>query len=306
MDTLEPSGKPARALEIAATLSGHRFGLCGFDAGESQRICQILCGTNSLAFAFDESLLAESARICDAMVIKLASLRPDGLRAAAKSPAPILVTGSSQAMLEGVGGAYCWTRDFMNEPWQEAEILVRLFRLLGSSAGSRTALAGPPRTDPLVLLADDDPELIALVDATLRNDGISCRTADNGLTALRIAREIMPDLILLDVRMPGMNGFEVLETIRRDPGLQSVPVILLTGCDDPADIMRGSELRADQYIAKPVSPNILLNRVKRLLSSHSHSAARWKRALSGVGSNGKVIRRWDLDSNPYQGAAGRL
>jgi CheY-like chemotaxis protein len=303
MDTLEPSGKTARALEISATLSGRRFGLCGFDAGEAQRITRILCGANSLAFAFDESLLTESARICDAMLIQLASLGPEGLRAAATSSAPILVTGSSQSMLEGVAGAYSWPRDFMSEPWPEAELLVRLFRLLGSPAGPRTAPYGKPRLDPLVLLADDDPELIALVDATLRNDGISCRTADNGLTALRMAREIMPDLVLLDIRMPGMNGFEVLETIRRDPGLQTLPVILLTGCDDPTDIMRGSDLCADQYVAKPVSPNILLNRVKRLLASHSRSAARWTRALSGAGSNGKVIRRWALNSNPYQGAA---
>jgi CheY-like chemotaxis protein len=303
MDTLELSGKAAQALEIAATLSGHRFGLCGFDAGETERICKILGGANSLAFAFDESLLSESARICDAMVIKLASLRADGLRAAATTPAPILVTGSSQAMLEGVAGAYCWPGDFMNEPWPDAELLVRLFRLLGSP-DSRTALAGMPRKDPLVLLGDDDPELIALVDATLRNDGISCRTADNGLAVLRMAREIMPDLVLLDVQMPGMNGFEVLGTIRRDPGLQTMPVILLTGCDEPADITRGSHLNADQYITKPVSPNILLSRVKKLLSSHSHNTARWTRALSGVGANGKVIRRWELDSKPNRGMAG--
>jgi len=305
MDTWQLSGKPARAVEIAATLAGRRFGLCGFDPGEAQKICKILCSANALAFTFEESLLSESGRVCDAILIKLASLGPDGLRAAASSPAPILVTGSIQAMVEGVAGAYSWPRDFMNESWAEAELLVRLFRLLGSPAGSLTPLAGKPRMDPLVLLADDDPELITLVEATLRNDGISCRTADNGLRALRMAREIKPDLVLLDVRMPGMNGFEVLETIWRDPGLQTLPVILLTGCDDPADIMRGSDLHADQFIAKPVSPNILLNRVKRLLASHSHSSARWTRALSGVGSNGKVIRKWALDSNPYEGAAGQ-
>jgi CheY-like chemotaxis protein len=301
MNTVEQSGNPARALEITAALSGRRFGLCGFDAGEAQRICKILCSVNSLAFSFDESLLSESARVCDAMLIKLSSLGPEGMRAAATSPAPILVTGSSQALLEGVGAAYCWPRDFMNEPWPEAELLVRMFRLLGSAASSRAAAVGKTRMDPLVLLADDDPELIALVEATLRNDGISCRTADNGLTALRLAREIMPDLILLDVRMPGINGFEVLETIRRDPSLQALPVIMLTGCDDPADIMRGSELHADQYIAKPVSPNVLLNRVKRLLATHSHNAPRWTRSLSGAAAGGKVMKRWALDRNAYLG-----
>lgn len=293
MNSVEQSVKPAWALEIVATLSGRRFGLCGFNGGEVQRICSTLSGANSLAFAFDESLLPESAGICDALVIKLATLSPEGLRAAAVSPAPILVTGSSQALLEGVGAAYCWPRDFMNEPWQDAELLVRLFRLLGPPARSRADRK--TRTDPLVLLADDDQQLIALVDATLRNDGIKCQTADNGLTALRVAREIMPDLILLDVKMPGIDGFEVLQTIRLDPGLQSLPVILLTGCDDPADIRRASELHADQYITKPVSPNLLLNRVKRLLSTHSVASMRWTRAISVAGSGGKVMKRWTLD-----------
>jgi CheY-like chemotaxis protein len=297
MTTVEQSGKPARALEITAALAGRRFGLCGFDDGETQRICRILCSANSLAFAFDESLLSESARICDAMLLKLTSLTAEGLRVAATSPAPILVTGSSQKLLEGAGAAYCWPRDFMNEPWPDAELLVRLFRLLGAPIGPRSDRK--PRVDPLVLLADDDPEVIALVEATLRNDGINCRTADNGLTVLRLAREIMPDLILLDVRMPGMSGFEVLETIRRDPCLQSLPVILLTSCDDPADIMRGSELHADQYIAKPVSPNVLLNRVKRLLSTHSRNAPRWSHALFGAGSDRRVMKRWALDRDSY-------
>ena len=246
--------------------------MCGFDAGEAQRICRILCSANSLACVFDERLLSESAGICDAVLIKLASLSPDGLRAAATSPSPILVTGSSQALLEGVGAAYLWHGDFMNQPFQDAELLLRLYRLIGSAAGSRAVTPATARTEPLVLLADDDPELIALVDVTLRTDGIGCRTADNGLVALRLAREIMPDLIILDVKMPGMSGFEVLETIRRDPRLRSLPVILLTGCDDPADIRRGSELGANQYIAKPVSPNILLNRVKQLLSTHADNS----------------------------------
>jgi CheY-like chemotaxis protein len=302
MSTVEQSGNPARALEITATLSGRRFGLCGFDGVEAERVSRIICGINSLAFVFDESLLSESARICDGMVIKLAGLGPEAQRAAAISSSPILVTASSQSLLQGTAAAYGWPRDFINEPWSDAELLVRLFRLLGPPGGARAVATGKARVDPLVLVADDDPDLTALVEATLRNDGISCRTTDNGLTALRMAREIVPDLVLLDVRMPGINGFEVLETIRHDPGLQTLPVILLTGCDDPADVVRGSELHADQYIAKPVSPNVLLNRVKRLLSTHSRSAARWTRAPSGASVGGKGVRRWSLDRDPRAGA----
>jgi CheY-like chemotaxis protein len=302
MKTLEHSGKPARALEITAALAGRRFGLCGFDSGEAQRISRVLSSANSLAMPFDERLLDESARVCDAMVIKLASIGPEGLRAAATSSVPILVTGSSQALLEGAGSAYRWPRDFMNEPWSEAELLVRLFRLFESPLSSRTPAARESRTEPLVLLADDDPEMTALVEATLRNDGIVCRTAEDGLTALRLAREFVPDLIVLDVKMPKMDGFEVLGTVRRDPGLQTLPVILLTGCDDPADVMRGSELQADEYLGKPVSPNILLNRVKRLLSTHARSSRRWARSLPVSARSGeRVAKRWILTGNSYAG-----
>jgi len=301
MNTVELSGKPARALEITAALAGHSFGLCGFDAGEARRISGVLSDTMSLAVPLHELLIGESARACDGMLIKLLSMSPEGLRAAAASPTPILAIGPSQAILEGAGAAYRWPRDFMNEPWPDAELLVRLFRLLESPGSSRAGAVRESRKEPLVLLADDDPELVALVDATLRNDGITCRKAGNGLTALRMARELIPDLILLDIRMPGMNGFEVLETIRRDPGLQTIPVILLTGCDDPTDVMRGSELHADEYLGKPVSPNILLNRVKRVLS-RTVGDGRWDRVLTeSAGSRGRLAKRWVLPGSSHAG-----
>jgi CheY-like chemotaxis protein len=226
---------------------------------------------------FEEGKLGESARVCDGIALKLLSVSPEGLRAATASSAPILVTGPSQSLLEGVGGAYRWPRDFMNEPWPDSELLVRLFRLLESPGNSRAA-ALKSRVEPLALVADDDPELIALADATLRNDGISCRMVDNGLAALQLARELGPDLILLDIRMPKMNGFEVLETVRRDPCLQTIPVILLTGCDDLSDVVRGAELGADEYLSKPVSPTLLLDRVKRLLSTRTGNVRRWPRS----------------------------
>lgn len=302
MKTLAQSGKPARALEISAALAGRRFGLCGFDAGEAQRISRALSSANSLAMPFDERLLDESARVSDAILIKLASISPAGLRVAARSAVPILVTGAGQDLLEGAGAAYRWPRDFMIEPWSEAELLVRLFRLFESPRGAAAAARGS-RIVPLVLLADDDPELIRLVDATLRNDGMACRIAEDGLTALRLARELVPDLIVLDIQMPRMDGFEVLETVRRDPGLQMLPVMLLTGSDDPSDVMRGSELRADEYLGKPVSPNILLNRAKRLLSTHGQNAQRWARSLAVSAHSGeRAAQRWILTGNHYAGA----
>lgn len=290
----EALGQSACALEITVALAGRRIGLCGFDAAETEAISAIFQGIRSFAMHFDERLLAESAGVCDGLMIKLPNLSTEGLRAAAASSAPILAVGSSEALLQGNGAAYSWPRDFLNEPWSEAELLVRLFRLFEPHRIASDVIGRESRTEPLVLLADDDPELIALVDVTLRNDGMRCRSANNGLMALRMARELLPDLILLDVRMPAMDGFEVLQTIRGDLRLERLPVMLLTGCDDPADVVRGGELHADAYLAKPVSPNVLLNRVKRLLSTHGSSALRWSRSLPGNGgTTERPSKRWN-------------
>src|ERR1019366_4247605 len=105
MSTVGVLGKPARAMEITVALAGRRIGLCGFDGVEAERISRIFHGIRALAMHFDERLLAESARICDALVVKLACLGAEGLRAAAASPAPVLVVGPSQTVLEGAGGA---------------------------------------------------------------------------------------------------------------------------------------------------------------------------------------------------------
>lgn len=271
MVTPDRYAKPARAPEITATLVGRRFGLCGFDAGDARRITRVLDSTNSVYMSFDERLLGKSAEVCDAMVIRLAGVGLEGLRAAATSPVAILVICPSKALLEGAGAAYNWASDFMNEPWSEPELVVRLFRLLNSPRRLRPT--PEPRTEPLVLLADDDPEWIALAGATLRNEGIVWRTAENGLTALRLARELVPDLAVLDVRMPQMDGFEVLEALRGDPSLRKLPVMLLTGCDEASDVKRGIGLQADDYLTKPVRPNVLLNRVKRLLAPADPIAA---------------------------------
>ena len=153
--------------------------------------------------------------------------------------------------------------------------------------------------EPLVVLADDDPEMIRLVATVLRSDGITCQVAPNGQAALRLAREIVPDLMLLDVNMPMIDGFEVLSVARCDPALQTLPVILLTSCNDPTDIMRGSELRADDYLTKPVNPCLVLNRVKRLLSRRGRSTRCWAHTpANSANSAGALRRRWTLTGNP--------
>jgi putative two-component system response regulator len=247
--------------------------------------------------SFPDNVLAQSAHFCDGLAIRVLGLGVGALQAAAALNVPVLATIPGKALASGTGGAYGWPRDFMVEPWTDEELVVRLFRMAGRSEEAMRKIR-EPRREPLVLLADDDPELSALVHATLRNDGISYRNVENGLSCLRLARDLAPDLIVLDVRMPDMNGFAVLETIRQDPALQSIPVMLLTGCDEQADVARGAALRADDYLVKPVSPNVLLNRLRRLLGACGRGSRRWNRIRSeGSNSNGKPAQRWVMTEN---------
>ena len=91
---------------------------------------RILDRAKAMPVPLHQQLLGDSLRVCDAVAVKLLSIGAEGLQAAARSPVPILVTGPSQALLDGTGAAYSWPRDFMNEPWSDAELLVRLFRML--------------------------------------------------------------------------------------------------------------------------------------------------------------------------------
>jgi CheY-like chemotaxis protein len=273
MDTTGQYAKPGWAREIAATLEGRRFGLCGFDASDARRITRVLDSTRSAYMSFDERLLGRSAEVCDAVIIRPASLSPEGLQAAATSRVAMLAACAARVLLEGNGAAYSWCKGFLNEPWSDADLLLRLYQLLNTPRGVDAAGVRESRAEPLVLLADDDPEWIALAGATLRHEGIAWQTAEDGLTALRLARELFPALVVLDVRMPEMDGFEVLEVFRLDPRLQKIPVMLLTGCDNASDVKRGARLNADDYLTKPVKPSMLLERVKRLLNPADAAAA---------------------------------
>ncbi len=265
MGTTLQAASPRVAPEITATLRGRHFGLFGFNAEETARIAAVLRRVDAVGTRFEETWLGGSVRLGDALVIKLDAVGPSALREAAASAVPVLVAGSGESLLNGTAGAYGWPRDFLNESWPDAELLVRLFRLL---APARNGIApAEPRSQPLILIADDDPAWLQLLEPTLRNHGLTCRTARDGLATLQLARQLVPDLLVLDVRMPGMDGFEVLETIRREPLLEQLPVTLLTGCDEDAEVSRGSELRADDYVVKPVSPTVLLNRIKRVLAA---------------------------------------
>ncbi|HYU19965.1 MAG TPA: response regulator transcription factor [Chloroflexota bacterium] len=113
-----------------------------------------------------------------------------------------------------------------------------------------------------VLLVDDEPRILDPVRMNLELEGFEVYEANTGLEALDKIRRVMPDLVVLDVMMPEMDGFETLRELRR---FSTVPVIMLTVKADERDVARGLELGADDYVAKPFSQVVLVARVKAVL-----------------------------------------
>ncbi|MBI3151856.1 MAG: response regulator [Chloroflexi bacterium] len=116
-----------------------------------------------------------------------------------------------------------------------------------------------------VLIVDDEPSALATMEAILAGEGYQLEYAHNGGTALEKAEQLLPDLILLDVMMPGMNGFEVCSRLRATPKLAEVPIIILTALDDRSSRLQGIEAGADDFLIKPVDRQELRLRVRTIL-----------------------------------------
>jgi putative two-component system response regulator len=116
-----------------------------------------------------------------------------------------------------------------------------------------------------LLIVDDHPRGAAALEMLLVAAGYEVRTAPGGAAALRLVRDEPPDLVLMDVRMPGMDGFDACRSIKEDDQTRLIPVVLVTAFDDSRSRIRGIEVGADDFISKPINPSELLARVGALL-----------------------------------------
>ena len=117
----------------------------------------------------------------------------------------------------------------------------------------------------LVLVVDDVVANVALLERLLTRGGYAVTTATNGLEALDAVQIAHPDLVLMDVKMPGLDGFQVCRALKQDPATCLIPVVLLTGLGDPEDRLRGIDAGADNFVSKPFSAQELLARVRSLI-----------------------------------------
>jgi DNA-binding response OmpR family regulator len=118
---------------------------------------------------------------------------------------------------------------------------------------------------PRILVVDDEPEAVELLEFNLKQAGFDVLTAADGAEALRKARSVAPDLLVLDLMLPEIDGLEVCKMLRRDPTTQGLPIVMVTAKAAEIDRILGLELGADDYVTKPFSPRELVLRIKKIL-----------------------------------------
>jgi two-component system alkaline phosphatase synthesis response regulator PhoP len=121
-----------------------------------------------------------------------------------------------------------------------------------------------------ILIADDNPQGVELLEAYLSGGDYDLQTAADGEETLRKVREFKPDVILLDVMMPKISGFEVCKRIKANPDTADIMVLMVTALDQPSDIDRAVDAKTDDFLTKPINKTELLIRVKAALASRQH------------------------------------
>ncbi len=123
-------------------------------------------------------------------------------------------------------------------------------------------------SDPVILVAEDERDIRELIVITLQIAGFRVVDVPNGEEAVKKATEITPDLILMDVRMPKMTGFEACKALKREEKTQDIPIIFLSAKGREGEISTGLELGAEEYFLKPFAPDDLIRRVNRILTKY--------------------------------------
>ena len=263
---------------LVLELTRKRIALIGFADEEAERMCSAFERVRALPrlFTVDESLESDSVRDCSVVMVHV---RPDTvdsawLRADFTPSRPLVLVGGREDLLGLPHDLQARACEFLIDGWQPEEVIMRLsialargvpspaLRLDAVSPGvepQRRSQSGKPE----IVIADDDVNVLAVLRNTLQGLGMECRSAASGPDALKMLHERCPDCVVLDVNMPGMDGFEVLAALRQ--AALPVKVIMLTARQNERDILRGFALGADDYVVKPFNPLELAARLKRLL-----------------------------------------
>jgi len=174
---------------------------------------------------------------------------------------PVLVIS---IMNDAVKGLTMGAADYLVKPVDRAAVVRAVQRLLD----------GQGEPEPMVLVVDDEHDTAELIRDTLRSEGLRTQVAHDGRQALELIARKRPDLVILDIMMPEMSGFEVLEALARDQATSTIPVLVLTARGDESDVRRGLALGAKRYLSKPFDLRALIGEVRRHLGAPAPESRR--------------------------------
>jgi CheY-like chemotaxis protein len=271
-------------LAVEAALKGKSVALVGLAGDEEARLCGALERASAKPRLFEASVRpsAEAIGACSLVVVHV---RPTTLGTywlhpltVADLKQPLALIGDREHLLDLDPSVLPRAAELLIDGWQPEEALMRFGHALTRPTAVKAPAATPTEAPKMnfgipmprelgreseVLLADDDLTVRMVTRSLMQNAGIKCRMACDGNEALQAIRDCRPTAAIIDVNMPGMDGYEVLAAVRNE--MLPVRIILLTARQQESDITRGFTLGADDYVVKPFNPPELLARVKRYL-----------------------------------------
>ena len=273
----EPSEKPLPAQpERPANgrhpmLSGKTVAVVGFSAQDAALLGSSLAAQycSFLILSHEEAEFKKgSTSGCDLLMMQA---RPEwgepGVLypgSALKTKRPALIIGNREALSAVALWTHGGPREFVPAPWIAEDIIWQAATQLVRMEASKVR-RGKKTGRKLVIIGDADTAASTLLHAVLAQEGIGCHVAENGVNALALAKSKQADAVIVDVSLPGLDGFQVLAELKRDPAMSHTVIILLTARQAEADVLRGFGLGADDYITKPFSPMEVVARLKRFL-----------------------------------------
>lgn len=145
------------------------------------------------------------------------------------------------------------------------------------------------KQDKSILIVDDEQDILEFVSYNLKREGFNVDAVNNGKAALEMAKKVRPDLILLDVMMPGMDGIEVCEEIRRTPEISHILIAMLSARAESYSQIAGFDAGADDYMIKPIRPKVLVSRIKALLKRPHHETVVMNNRVEDVRDFGDLL-----------------
>lgn len=249
-------------------LSGKRIVLIGFSPDKAGQLTTIFERVDAFCrIVSKKDVVGGSLRAFDLAVLDLepGEIVPFLSDEEVIGRIPFLLIGSSSDVQCNCQALSNKTNDFvLADTWSPDEVSLRALKLVLSRGGAQKQSS--KSATPTLIIADDDAAITSLLNVTLGKLGYDCHVVTDGGKAVDLAKELHPDLMILDVKMPHRDGFEVLTILRQDPETASIKVLLLTAMEQEQDVLRGFGLGADDYVIKPFNPMELRARVQRLLN----------------------------------------